>query len=204
MTTTTNRFIYILFILFISCGITNASTDNNPDDRKVILQDLVSAVRQSADRLDTQSERCSRLEQSADIPTIKYSLLSEHEIHGEQAAYALLYLSRKNYQKCIQRQRNALAYDLELLDRMINAFHFDTSRLHNLYGNINSADSLRNIIYPDKKDILIRFRYDQLPSQVKSVLEQAVGDKPFLPLKAIEKNHLAPPHSLTSTEGSTG
>lgn len=162
-------------LLFSACSA-NQTESSRRDDTEV-LDHLVDKTRQSLSRLENEIERCGDLAQSNQFEDLDLLSDLESEFGKEALLKGIGHLHFRNLLSCEYSERKDLSYHYGTLRAIIN-------------NDADWPDDIRSIpeslIYPDRREVDLKIRYQKLPIQLREKLEDILGDQPFDLLKVID------------------
>lgn len=168
---------YLTVVLMLSIpGVAFAGHLSTLDDK--LLSYMRHRVAVSMAELGDKIDQCREQRRQSPTPSINPAKVG---IDKETLAASILYLSSRNMRLCLGAAQLQAAYAIHNFVTVLEALGQEDKK-------IRAAN--QELLYPDIKELKHGAVFYSLPENVKAYLNQAVGRKPFDPVKVMKVNHL--------------
>jgi len=166
-------------ILFFTSAICSAGDKEISQDK--ILQHFSERVMLSTAKLGEAITACEESSRSNSMPSLDDDQLTELNASREDLLIALAHLNFVNHLKCTQEANFSLAFELGALRSAKEELGVPTE-------NVNEAQG--KLVYPSVKTAEYALKYAELPADLRSYLEEVVGEDPFELIAMLQSNGL--------------
>lgn len=155
------------------------AADQTEADR--VLEFVKERLARQTAVLGERIEYCTSVRAKAPVPSLSLRKLEELGASRKDVLHAVSYLSLRNFSRCEGNARYAQAYALGLLAATQTHYGIDSTTTNEISAGL---------VYPSPAEIQSQLSYEDLSAELRSYLESAIGESPFLLPQALKKNGL--------------
>lgn len=189
MAATSLRLLLIVIALLVFA--TAASADSTLRTHNQTINYMLTMVRNGITSVSQQIDACTKEQRSTRTPRIDYRKLKELGVTRQDAMNIVTYLSIKNSNRCIGTVRLQLILAFRELNELLDYYGRTLESIEGV-----DADQLEamnaGLTFPGPGYAESAAIFYHLPTEAREYFNQMIGQKLFDPVKAIDKNHLAP------------
>lgn len=168
---------FLICLLPLACSAESGSDPEAKELTGMLSKDLASSTAALRQRIETCEQKIS----SGEVPELEEETLVDLGAEREQLLTALGHLHFQNRFECERDAREKVAFDLGMLEMVRGDLDEEEE---------NARQVREGLIYPSVEQLRYRQRYEALPEQLRTYVEDEVGSAPFDLMAALKANEL--------------
>lgn len=181
------RVLVLMIFLGLATSVVWAAEEAPTHEQARVINYAKHNVALSMAELGDKIRICKEKRSKASTPDIDIGNKELRNISKKKLSRAILYLSSRNMYRCEGDSRLRASYDVQNLATVLS--EYGKKETH----DIKAAN--RGLLRPDISEMENGSVFFYLPEAAKQYLSQALGEKPFDPVKTMQANHLFPSHT---------